>query len=388
MYHPEEQPVTEVSAKRGSILMAFLLFLTIGVVSAMGYMKSQGIELKNIDIRQLIAGDSEIKKLNNTAKITEIPYDAKDHPVFGLHQDYIVKCTPDGVWFLDKNGRQQWSFGISLIHPVIKSNGRELLVADIGGRDVFVIKGKNIKWKDKTEEKIQNAEISEGGYVTVLTASKLYNGEITVYDNSGIEQFQSIIANAFAVTAKISPSGTLMATNLINASDAKAYTYLKFHDITGNELGKSNLPETNGIYPFIWVLNDNSILAAGDTSIIHVDKEGNVIWDKHLSRVVSACFSSGKRIAAAVKDGEAYRLKVFTAQGEEYSSVDLEGDVRSISSHGGVISVNYGMSCAFFTEKGSSKGVYNAGSEITNVLFFSKQQAAIITKGSIVIIDI
>ena len=388
MIHPEGRSFTEPAGKRSSILMAVILFFTIAAIAVFGYIKSQGIELKNIDVRQFLSGNNSVRQLNETSNITEILYDSKEHPVFGVHMDYIVKCSRDGIWLLDKKGHELWSMGVPLGNPLIKTNGKDLLVVDIGGRDVYVINGKNVRWKEKTDENIQNAEISENGFVTVITSSKLYNGEVRVYDNNGIELMQSIVANDFAVTAKIASSGDLMVINLINASNAKAYSYLKFFDMSGTEPVVKNMSQGKGLYPFVWFFKDGAILAAGNTSIVFMDKGGNAKWEKRFSRIASACITGNKHLAAAVENENISELKVFTTGGQEYSSAQLDDEVLNINAFGGIIAVNTGRKASFMTERCKSKGVYNSTSDITEVLFFDKQQAVVVTKSYVAVVDI
>ena len=388
MIHPEEQPLAEPSGKRSSVLMAAILFITIAAIAAFGYIKSQGIELKNIDVRQFLSGNNKVRLLNETSSITEIPYDSKEHPVFGIHMDYIVKCTRDGIWLLDKKGREIWSVGVPLSNPLIKTNGKDLLVVDIGGKDIYVINGKNVRWNDKTDETIQNAEIAENGFVTVITSSKLYNGVVRVYDKHGIELSQSTIANDFAVTAKIAPSGKQMVINLINASNAKSYTYLKFFDLNETEPVKKDMPQGKGLYPFVWFSGEDSIYTAGNTSIAYMDKDGNIIWEKQFSKIASACITGSKRLAAAVVNGNVIDLKVFTPAGEEYASAQLEGEVLNINSFGGIISVNTGSKASFMTEKCKNIGEFDTRSDIKEVFFFNKQQAAVVTKSYVAVVDL
>ena len=388
MIHPEERIITEPTGKKSSIIMAFMLFLTIASVAFFGYLKSQGMELNDIDVRQFLAGTNKVRQLNETSDVIEIPYDSKEHPVFGVHMEYLVKCSRDGIWLLDKKGREIWSVGIPLSNPLIKTNGNDLLVVDVGGRDIYVINGKNVRWKDKTDEKIQNAEINENGYVTVITTSKRYNGEVRVYDNHGIELFRSIIANDFAVTAKIAPSKDQMVINLINASGVKSHTYLKFFDINGNELVIKNMSMEKGLYPFVWFTSGGSLFAAGDTSIVCMDKESNIIWEKQFLKISSACITGNKRLAVAVEKENVRELKVFTAGGQAYSSVLVDGEVNNISTFGSIIAVNTGREVSFLTEKGKNTGEFKSRSDITGVFFFDRQQAAVVTKSYVAVVNI
>ncbi len=368
--------------------MAVLLLLAITLVSFFAYLRSQSIDPLTFSVQKFFSDSSNVKQLNEPSKVFEIPYDSKEHPVYGVYSDYLVKCSKDGIRFLDKKGRELWSEGLPLNNPVVKTNGRELLVADIGGRDIYVLNGQSVHWKDKTDASIQNAEIGPGGYVTVITDSTRYNGEVRVYDGNGIELFRSVIANDFAVTAKISPQKDEMVIDLINASGVKSYTYLKFIDINGKELAGKSLPQETSLYPLIWYTGGKSLFAVGDGSIVSMDKDKNIQWEKKFTKIAGAGITGSGRLAVASIGSNGYELKLFSTSGKEYSSTQLKGDVRNISTFEGIVAVNGGREINFFSERGRNLGRFTSMSDITDVLFFSKYQAAVVTKSYIAVVDI
>lgn len=385
-----EDEMQSSPGKKGNLIMAILLFLIVLSIAFFAYLKSHKMDLSEVSLQQLLSGKStELELLKEN--LYEFSYDPKEHPVFNVYKEYIVKCNSDGIWYLDKKGQEVWSLGIPLTKPIVKTNGSYLLVADMGGRDVYVLDGKNVYWNDKTEQNIINAEINENGYISVVTASEYYNGEVRVYDNHGIELFRKGIANEFVVTAKIDPSQDQMVINLINPSGAKSNSYFKFYDMynmNSGELGKIEMPADKGLYPLIWFTNGGSVFAAGDTSIVFMDKDRNMKWEKTYSRVGSVCIMGGKRLAAAVEDKDGHKLEVISVNGQEFSSATLDSEAFNINSSGGIVAVNTTREVDFFNERCRNIGKYVSKSDIEYVLFFNKGQVAIVTKGGIVVVDI
>jgi hypothetical protein len=81
-------------------------------------------------------------------------------------------------------------------------------------------------------------------------------------------------------------------------------------------------------------------------------------------------------------------LKVISANGQDFSSVNLNNKALNIASSGGTIAVNTTREVDFFTERCGSIGKYVSKSDIEYVHFFSKSQAAIVTKNSILVVDL
>lgn len=390
MAHPDNEAVTNQAAKKSNILMTVVLFLIVVSIAFFAYLKSNNIDISKISLQQLISGKkAELKLLKDN--INEVAYDSREHPVFSAYKDYIVKCNNDGIWFLDKKGREVWTLGIALTKPIVKTNGKYLLVADLGGRDVYVLDGKNVYWNDKTEMGILNAEINDNGYVTVVTESEYYNGEVRVYDNHGIELFQKGIANEFIVTAKIDSSQRQMVINLINPTGAKSNTYFKFYDMANmnsKELKKVEMPIDKGLFPLFWFAGGSSVYTAGNNSIIYMDMNGNIKWEKEYPVVDSACITGNKRVAAAVEDKDGLKLVVISPNGKGYSSTLLNNKALNINSSGRIIAVNTVREVDFFNERGGSIGKYVSKADIEYVLFFSSSQVAIVTKKNVIVVDI
>src|SRR5690606_29642697 len=97
------------------------------------------------------------------------------------------------------------SEGIEFEDPIVRTSGSRILLANAGSTEICVMDGDSIRWQDKTDTAILNADISDGGYVTVITSAKRDNNVIRVYESHGVELFRKIIAADFAVSAGVSP---------------------------------------------------------------------------------------------------------------------------------------------------------------------------------------
>jgi hypothetical protein len=384
---PDDNSDYRPSARRTGILTVVLLCLAVISVAFYTYLQSQNIDLKTLSPGQLFSGFQQ-KTIKAADVAYEIPYDSKEHPLYAAYKDYLVKCTADGIRLLDKKGQEIFSEGIALTKPLIRVEGAYLLIADVGGMDVYVIKDRNIIWKDKTDTNIINAKINNNGYVTVLTESKQYNGEVRVYDPYGVLLYISVIANDYAVSAEISNKSRDMVIDSVNTKGAEAFTTLKFHDVNGNETAVKNLNASGNLYPSVWYLSDDSLFAAGDTSIAGLDKNGELKWEKKYNKVSGACISNGNHMAAIVQDVKGFELKVLGADGQERAASAIDGEKAGISAKDGIITLNTMREADFYNERAICISKYSSSSDILGVSLFSRQQAAVITKSYIAVVNI
>lgn len=383
---PEGNANNQPTGGRAGAIMALLLFLAGISVAFYTYLNSQNIDIKTASLGRFAAIFGGSVKTAET--LYDLPFDPGEHPVFSVYRDYLVKCSADGIRLLDKKGAEVWTGSVPLNKPLARSNGKELLVADIDGQDLYVLNEDGIVWKDRLDVSIINADISKEGFVTLVTSSKRYNGEVRVYDTHGVELFRSIIANNFVVAAKISPSSEEMAVNSINTNGIKACTSIKFFKMDSSELGEKNLETYDSIFSAIFYAAAGELFAVGDREIVGFGKDRNIGWEKKLTGVSGACLTGGKRLAAVVEDGSGTKLVIYSAEGKELADSPADGAVRSVSAGSGLIAASTLREVFFYSESCRNIGKYTSKSDITDVYFFSGQQAAVVTRNQVSIIGI
>lgn len=396
MEFPEENLKTEQPGKRTNIAMTLLLFAAVLAVAFFVYLKSQNIDISDVNIKEFIAGITSMKeKETDKEKVVEISYDAKERPAFSVYKDTVIKCTRDGISGLNKKGEELWTKSFTIENPIMKTNGTDVLIADIGGNEVCVINGSDVKWNIKVDNDIINADISESGHVTVVHEAKGYRSKIRVFDPLGVEMFERNIAEKFVLSARVSPSGKQLLINSIDAGGVSATSSLEFTDMLGNPFA-ARIPKDTLVFPSAWYLNDDSVFAVSDSYIVYFDKGRNEKWGKEFREVYSSNTVSGKYLvlaAASEKKGGAFGrsltdIQVLNIKGQQISSYTIEDRVVNIDTYSDVIAINTGREVYFINTRGKLVGKYSSKSDIMRVYFFSKVEAAIVTKNSVVIIKI
>ncbi len=382
-----EQVHSDQSGRVAGIVTTFLLFICILSVAFYTYMKSINASASPQDILQILqlAGSRTVKE----AQVQySFDYDSRGKPVFALYDGYIVKCSNDGILALDRNGAVVWSEGLAFNKPMIKTNGKQLLAADIGGTDIYIIDGSTVKWRERLDAAILNADIGEDGYVTVVTTAKRDNNEVRVFEPHGTELFRKIIANDFAVSAVVTPSEHMLAISSISTGAVGAYSKYKFYDIQGKDLAEQSFEENGELLPLFWYNHDGSLFAAGDRSAAYMDKSGKTVWEKQFTNVVGAGPVGNRYLAVAAEDHEGVRLALYTKDGQEFSSGRLSEKPIGLASMKGIIGVYSYDTVHFYNEKCENIARYSSGSSVQQIGFFDRQQVVVITDHQVSVISI
>lgn len=389
----EEKVNEEHKTRKSGLFLTVLLFMMIIGIAFFAYMKSRDeISFKDINLKGLLSADSAKSRKAEAEKTYEIAYEPREHPVFNVHNEYLVKCTKDAVKGLNKKGQEIWSINASFNNPLVKSNGVELMIADLGGRDLYVIRDKTVKWNNRIDNSIINADIGKGGYVAVVQQAKGYKGMIKVFDPLGVEMFYRKIADYFVLGVQVAPSSEQLVMNSVDTSGINIKPSLQFFDMLGNPFAAKE-PVKDVIFPSVWYLNDDSLLAVSDSLLVFYDKERNEKWRKEFSRIYSSNVVLGKYLVIAVESenkpgmlgGASSEILFFNSKGNKTAACEVEAGVRNLRVCSDIIAVNTGREVYFIDTKGKLIGKYSSKHEILDVYFFSKAEAAVVTKSSVVV---
>lgn len=402
---PNYNDKTREPSGRTGIIVFFLLFIVVICLAAFVYMRSKDIDIANVRIKDTFSDLLGAKgKSVEEEKPTIIEYDIKDHPTFYAYGNVLIKCTRDYVKGLDRKGKEVWSVATAANNPLVKTNGNELLVTDIGGKEIYVIKGKSISWTAKLEENILNAHISKDGYVTIVNEARGYRGQVRVFDSSGIEMFKRFVAQNFVLSAEVSPSGGQFLINYIDASGIKAGSYVDFFDVKELMSGRKEpvagmMLDDEDIFPFVWQMKDDSLFAVGCSTVVYIDKKRDKKWvgkyekiyssgiiqDKYLILAATGTGSSGETDSSGVSSS---RISILSEEGNETASYPIKEEVKNIQAYDDMIAANTGREVHFINAKGKLVSKYSFKSDVLNVYFLSRLEAAVVTRNNVEIIKI
>jgi hypothetical protein len=385
----------EDKVSKTPVIMFFLLAAVILAVALFTYMKTRGVNIIDFDMQEIASVFKGEDEAADDSRVLALEYDSRSHPAFNVYKGHIIKCTADYIKAVNKKGEEVWSKSISMRKPLVKTNASELLVADEGGRQVYVFKGNNIKWEAKTNSDIINAYINESGYVTLVQEAEGYKGMVKVFDPNGVEMLHRSIAENFVVGAYVSPSAENLLINSINTSGITLKSKLELSRVM-EESPFAAVLKDDVVFASVMHMKDDSFAAAGDKFLIYFDKAANEVWSRDMGRIYSACLSAGKYIAAACEDdgivsspsGKGYRVEIINTKGQVAAQYTLRDEVLNLNSFNDLIAVNTGREVHFINTRGKLEGKIASKSDILNVYFISRLEAVIVTRSSVEVVKV
>jgi hypothetical protein len=386
----EEREKVRSNGKKSGAILFVLLFIAIVFTAFTAYLKSIDANINLNNIKNLFNSTIQKGVVEEELKLREIRYEAKDRPNFIVYKDLIIKSTLHGITAIDKKGNEKWSFPIKMNKPLLKTKGLNLVAADVGGTMVLAIDQKGVKWEETLEGDIINADISKKGFITVIHEVEGYKGIVRVFDPEGQEVFKRYIIDTFVFSGEVLPSGESVIINSIDISGIGATSCIEFTNLLGNPFA-ALLPRENLMYPFVFTLEDDSFSIANDTSIICFDRNRNEVWEKKYKKVYSIDVIDDKLFIAAVSSNDTANtseILFITREGKVLKSYPLKREVNNISTYRDIVAINTGREVYFINSKADLILKYNSLSDVLQVYFFSKDEAAIVTRNSVDIIKI
>lgn len=410
---PEENLDTGNKRNKSNILTFLLLIVLILAIAFFAYLKSQDMDFRDMDMKSVnlkafienkFFPDKQEQK---DGQAVELKFDPKENISFGVYKDTIIKCTGSSITGLNKKGDWLWDIKASLSNPLIRVKGNQMLIADLGGKEVYIVEGRNVKWSKRLENAIINADIGENGYVSIVHEEKRCTAAVTVFNPQGMERFTRGIGEKSVLSANVSPSRKQVIINCIDTSGVTADLNLVFVDMNTGE-PFAHIPAKNTIFPFVWYLKDDSVIAVSENTILcsnseHTAKQGTddktsekyIKWKKEYEnkRILSAQILLEKYAIAAICDenrsglfeANKSEIVIFNGKGQENSILTVEGEVRSIKTYEDIIAVNTGREVHFVSSKGNFLGKVSSKIDIAELHFFNKQEVLLVSKGSITV---
>jgi len=387
---PENIPKMRQPSSRMSILLFFVLVIIVVCTAAVAYLNSKGIDIKSVSIRDIIAngffvGDKDVYEVTGTL----LRYEDSLNSEFGAYKGYIVRCTKNGLEYLNRNGEEEWIYTVSLNLPYFKSAGEYLLVAGLESKDIYVFAGKEKKWEKKLDYSIINANINSAGYVTVLHKAERDKSAVSVYNKQGVFLFTKILGETYAISSEVSPSGREVLINCVDISGVSINTGLHLYTISGGNVAGKTFE--NVIFPSIRYLNDDTIVAVSDSAIYLFGQNFEEKWSRTISgKVYSMDVMKGRYAVFAFSEkgmmGEAGHVLIVDSKGREVADYRIDQDVVNIAANDDFIAINTSKCVYFIDVAGRLRGSYASDYLINEVKFLGTNEALAITKEGVILL--
>lgn len=392
----KKQEQVEHNGNKSSLIVAVLLLAVIVVTAFIVYLKSQNIDLGNFSVKDFFTqGLSSSSSKGNEPALSEFKCDGSEEAVFTALKGYVIRCDRNSISGLNRNGGVEWQVSVSMSNPIVKTAGPYLLVGDKGGRDIYVIKNKTVKWDKKLDSNIINLSINEDGYVAVVVEKERYEGIVCVYDSDGDKIFDHGEPDIYLLDAKVSPSDKHVLLSEVDASGTSTNSCLKIINFTGTI--EAIFKGTDEIIASTWFMKNDSVLAVSDKEAKYFDKELESQWQQAQNgNILTSNAAAGKYAVLAYSNitqnglfrGNTTTIKIIGTDGELNGEYEAKGKVKNIDVIGSDIALNTENTVYFINTNGKLIGKYTDKADILEVHFIDSGEALLVTANSIKVVKV
>lgn len=279
----------------------------------------------------------------------------------------VIRYSRDGVAAMGASGKDLWNGSYDMDRPAVDTCGTSAVVADIGGKTLYVHTEKGQGTEMSMDYEILQACISGQGVVAVMLEDTDSN-MIHVYDPyaSGEKLLVEIPTNVetgFPVSMDISQDGTSMTVSYVSMFSGVVESRVAFYNFT-------NVGENTNCLVGAQEYKDrvvSEVRYLGDSKVCLFSEKGYSIWGnlKKPSEIAKQDFKQDILSAfcdedyvgvvlAGNKEGKG-QMRVFNLQGKEQMSRKIDTDYSHIALYGKEIMINTADSCDIYLVNGVHK---------------------------------
>lgn len=204
-------------------------------------------------------------------------FDEKGVSIKSLN-NYIVALTEQRVRVFNENGEQMNSIAHNYSNPILKTSNKNILTYNQSGYNMMVNSRNSLIYEKEysKDETILFGEISDNGYVAIVTTSLKYASVLTVYNDVGAEVFKWYSNDKQVMSLDFNKSGNGCVVATSGVVDGNLNTNLTFLEFTKQkEILNVNLGETLAVS--VSCKNNGNINFIGDNKSIILDSKGKII---------------------------------------------------------------------------------------------------------------
>lgn len=139
--------------------------------------------------------------------VSSISYSFDSGTGYIPYKKSVLVYGRDGVKSISANGDIEWEVSLSLNAPFVSVADSYILIADKGGRQVYILNRDKLVLTSKTQYAIINASITSNGDFVTVTDEPYYNGLVTVKNLRDEEVFMWHSGSGYVVDAVLSGDG-------------------------------------------------------------------------------------------------------------------------------------------------------------------------------------
>jgi hypothetical protein len=310
--------------------------------------------------------------------------------VFDAHMDHVYAemggmlliTSRAGVQLFDENGSEALSSGHTYAFPAVSGGTKAAAIWDIGGTQYAVVHANGEIDQFDAPGALISVSMNENDWFAVASEETRYKGSVTVYDSDASPVFQWNSGVGYVVDADLSPSNQLLAVVTLTQQGSRIVSFS-----LNSEEEKGSFQSQDTVYFDLEQVSDSRLCAISDHALSFFNESAERTAEYRFSDEYLKDYSlDGDGIAVLLlgkyRAGGKNRLVTVDVGGSEAGSLEIDGEVLSISAKGRLIAGVYPDQIVLYRSDLSEYGVLKQTTGIKKALVNADGTAYIISGNS------
>lgn len=359
-----------------SVIKKFIIALLIVVGILLLLFVGREIAVRFFGYKPPAISESQKKK----AKPVEVTLDSDETYKHVVSDQYIYFVNVDKVTVADNGGKVKSEIDIVTSEPVVKSNGKYVIVGDVGGNNVYMISGTELKNTIVTKGAVVDVSVNSAGYCVLVTQGDMHKRDVTVYNTKGEEQFVWNSGNLFVLSASIADNNKNIIISTLDTADGKMKSVLSFYNISTADPIATEEYEDELIAAV--EIRGTSVFCVGDskTCVYRVsgEKTAEILYNG--KTLITYKTDTGNIVMAfseSALTGKRYNIETYNTAGKQIGTYELDYKIDYIDFAQDTIAISRGRLINIVDLSGREKKLIDPGIDIHSLSFLGGTSTAV-----------
>ncbi len=364
------------------VAFGLILLLVLGVVLLAAYRDGTGFDVLR---RFLNYGRAE-----SVGGEAIYDYDASTQNRFVVLGDRLAVLSDTSLKLLSRDGKELWSTTVKMSSPALVCGGDRAVAYGVGGTQLYVMDEKGLLRTLETseEEAFLTVTVNHAGWLAVTTEDPNYKSCVTVYNNKLEKVFRFQSSRRFAVDGYVTDDCKMLAAVTLGQENSVFVSNILLYDLSQQE-PVADYDVSDGLVFEIGEMG-GMLATVADTSLTFADHRGKVngvyAYPGEFLREYSLDADGfAALLLNRYQSGSVGRLVTVGTDGTEIATLDISGEVQSMSACGRYLAVLYLDSLVIYNQNlevyASLQGTRNAREVLVrpdgSALLLSAEEATI-----------
>ncbi len=284
----------------------------------------------------------------------------------------MLLVNNEGIFAIDKRGREAWSTVAATASPQILVNGRYFMLADINGKTVRTFEKEKLVAQIETENEILSAKMNKNGYVAVATDELGYKGMVVLFNKNGDEKFRWHSGSGYIGDIDVSDNNKLAVAQLTTDKD-KVYSRIIMIDPNSDKEPES-IAELEGIVMKLEFRDNGTLIAVSDKGAYGYRRSGKQRFEIDFEgrKPIECNIENENNMVFAFDSGlNGIVLESYSSSGKKRGSYDAESEIFAIDVNGECIVAAKRDGIVRITPKGKVQKEIKASKDVKDIRIFA-----------------